>query len=84
MTTQEAARLMKLAKVSQKIAMYITAASIRKGIAIVVNDRKKLAVNDERLRKYCRWSHATGYAMQLCLEGIQARAKYQSTYVTAG
>jgi hypothetical protein len=36
------------------------------------------------LRKYCRWSHATGYAMQLCLEGIQARAKYQSTYVTAG
>jgi len=84
MTTQEAARLMKLAKVSQKIATHIATANVKKNMGRIMAQPSVVQVNDERIRKYCRWSHMTGYAMQLCLEGIQARAKYQSTYVTAG
>jgi hypothetical protein len=57
--------------------------SSRNGTASV-GDRVVDSLTTNDLRKYCRWSHMTGYAMQLCLEGIQARAKYQSTYVTAG
>lgn len=84
MTTQEAARLMKLAKISQKIATHISLANVKKNMGKLMEQPTVVSINDDRIRKYCRWSHLTAYAMQLCLEGIQARAKYQSTYVTAG
>lgn len=84
MTTQEAARLMKLAKVSQKIATHIATANFKKNMGRLMEQPSVVQINDDRIRKYCHWSHMTGYAMQLFLEGIQARAKYQSTYATAG
>lgn len=84
MTTQDAARLMKLAKVSQKIADHIYAANYKKNLAVIMEQRSVIEIHDQRIRKYCRWSNTTAYAMQLCLESIQARAKFQATYVTAG
>ena len=73
MTTQDTARLMKLAKLSQKIAEHITTAHSKQNIAMIMSQRSVAAIHDDRIRKYCRWSNVTAYAMQMYLEGIQAQ-----------
>lgn len=70
MTTQEAARLMKLSKLCERIAIHIGTANIKKQFG-------QGEMHDERIRKYVRWSVGASYAIQLELIGIQARAKYQ-------
>ncbi len=77
MNTSDANRLMKLAKLCEQIAIHIGTANIKKQFG-------QAEMHDERIRKYVRWSVGASYAIQLELLGIQARAKYQSTYVTAG